>query len=61
MKKISETFEVAMIMQGKDGYRVVVQPEDRAASKLGVSIRTPDAPELAPGQKLRVTVEVVSE
>ena len=27
MKKISETFEVAMIMQGKDGYRVVVQPE----------------------------------
>lgn len=61
MKKTVETFEVVSVMQDARGYRVQFAPEGRAPSTLALGLRSTDDPQLKPGQKLRVTIEVVAE
>jgi hypothetical protein len=61
MQKTIETFEIGSVTLEKNGVRVHFSPEDRATAKLSVGYRGAENPGFKPGQKVRVTVELVNE
>jgi hypothetical protein len=49
------------VLQDARGFRVQFSPEDRATAQLAIGLRCAEDPKLKPAQKVRVTVELVTE